>query len=301
MSQLLKGIRKSQAITRQPKERQPITFPIMECLHTLFSKDTEDYYNNMIWVAFCTAYFGLLHVSEFTSPTNHSSTANALQLADVALDSRTTPKTIRLALRQSKTDQFRQGTHIYLGTTNHNVCPVQALVQYLANRGGTPGPFFILLNFKPLTRAMFSVALANVLTELKMDSHHFNTHSFRIGAATSAKRASISDCHLKVLGRWKSDAYLKYIQVSLQDLANLSKALTSPTYSTHNNKLPLSCPTPPPQPIKLCITVLCIHVYAYIFIYCLSLYMCVCSYQVYQQKVMVYAWVESHITCLSLV
>jgi len=113
------------------------------------------------------------------------------------LDNRTAPKTIRLTLRQSKTDQFRQGTHIYLGITNHNVCPVQALAQYLANRGGTPGPLFILPNFKPLTTAMFSVALANALTELKMDSRHFNTHSFRIGAATSAKRAGIGESHLK--------------------------------------------------------------------------------------------------------
>jgi len=148
------------------------------------------------------------------------------------LDSRTAPKTIRLTLRQSETDQFRQGTHIYLGTTNHNVCPVQALVQYLANRGGTSGPLFILPNFKPLTRAMYSAALANALKELKMDSRHFNTHSFRIGVATSAKRAGISDSHLKALGRWKSDTYLKYIRVSPQDLANLSKALASPTYYT---------------------------------------------------------------------
>jgi len=106
------------------------------------------------------------------------------------------------------------------------------MAQYLANRGGTPGPLFILPNFKPLTRAMFSAALVNVLAELKMDSCHFNTHSFRIGAATSAKQAGISDCHLKVLGRRKSDTYLKYIQVSPQDLANLLKALTSPTYCT---------------------------------------------------------------------
>ena len=60
-----------------------------------------------------------------------------------------------------------------------------------------------------------------------MDHRQFNTHSFRIGATTSAKHVGMSDSHLKALGRWRSDAYLKYVQLSLKDLARLSKSLAS--------------------------------------------------------------------------
>ena len=60
-----------------------------------------------------------------------------------------------------------------------------------------------------------------------MDHRQFNKHSFRIGAATSTKHAGVSDSHLKALGRWRSDAYLKYGQLSLKDLARLSKSLAS--------------------------------------------------------------------------
>ena len=41
-----------------------------------------------------------------------------------------------------------------------------------------------------------------------VDPPGFNTHSLKIGAAASAKQASISDSHLKFLGKWKSNAYL---------------------------------------------------------------------------------------------
>ena len=106
----------------------------------------------MIWAACCLAYFGLLRVSEFTiqSPdyTNHSSD---LLLADVALDSHISPQMVRLTIKQSKMDQFRQGTYVYLGKTDHRVCPVMALVQYLAKTGGKPGPLFMLPNNKALT------------------------------------------------------------------------------------------------------------------------------------------------------
>ena len=71
----------------------------------------------------------------------------------------------------------------------------------------------------------FSTALNKALEELHMDPSQFNTHSFRIGAATSAKQAGMSDAHLKALGRWRNDAYQKYIRLSPQDLAGLSKSL----------------------------------------------------------------------------
>ena len=185
----------------------------------------------MIWAACCLAYFGLLRVSEFTtSSPNHFDPSTDLLLSDVALDNRASFSLAQITLKQSKGDQFRKGTQIYLGRTSHAVCPVHALVQYLARRGGTPGPLFLFSDNKSLTRASFSAALNRALKELQMDRSQFKTHSFRIGAATSAKQAGVSDSHLRVLGRWNSDAYLKYVRLSPQDLARLSKSLASMQY-----------------------------------------------------------------------
>ena len=63
------------------------------------------------------------------------------------------------------------------------------------------GTLFILSKRKALTGSMFRTALIKPLEELNLNASHFNTHSLRIGAATSAKQAGISDSHLKAIGQ----------------------------------------------------------------------------------------------------
>ena len=174
------------------------------------------------------AFFGFLRCSEFTVPQqdNYDSSIH-LSLADIALDSRSSPQTIQVHIKQSKTDPFRQGVNIYLGRTDQYVCPARAIVAYLAIRGSKPGPLFILPDGRWLTRTIFSSAIDNILSKLHMDKGSYNTHSFRIGAATSAIEAGISDVQVKMLGRWKSDAYQRYVRTPSEELASLSKKLVS--------------------------------------------------------------------------
>jgi len=71
---------------------------------------------------------------------------------------------------------------------------------YLALRGGHKGPLFMLKDDRGLTRQLFSTALSNLLKELHMDLRSYNTHSFRIGVATSAKTTNIPDTYIKMMG-----------------------------------------------------------------------------------------------------
>ena len=76
-----------------------------------------------------------------------------------------------------------------------------------------------------VTRAIFASPLKSILSELDLNAHLYNTHSFRIGAATKANRAGISELHIKALGRWQSDAYQRYIKTPPEQLADLSKQI----------------------------------------------------------------------------
>ena len=79
----------------------------------------------------------------------------------------------------------------------------------------------------PLTRQIFSSKIDNVLMRLHIDPIQYITHSFQIGAATTAAQARIADSHIKILGRWKSDGFQRYIKMPPQELAGLSCQLAS--------------------------------------------------------------------------
>ena len=109
------------------------------------------------------------------------------------------------------------------------LCPVEAILPYLAIRGKQLGPLFILADNTMLTRATFTSALKSILSKLDLNAHLYNTHNFRIGGATAANKAGVSELHIKALGRWQSDAYQRYIRTYLEQLANLSKPIVQGT------------------------------------------------------------------------
>ena len=72
-----------------------------------------------------------------------------------------------------------------------------------------------------------SLHCSETLQKAGVDSREYNTHSFRIGAATTAKENDVSDVHIKMLGRWQSSAYQLYIRTPQEQLAKLSKQLVT--------------------------------------------------------------------------
>ena len=150
----------------------------------------------------------------------------SLTPADVSVDSHQDPTVLCVRLKQSKTDPFRAGVSIYMGRTNQQLCPVAAVLSYLAIRAATPGPLFVFKNGSFLTRDRLVSRLRNSLQEAGIKAANFSGHSFRIGAATTAARVGIEDSVIKMLGRWESAAYQRYIRTPRAQLAAISSQLT---------------------------------------------------------------------------
>jgi len=139
------------------------------------------------------------------------------------------PSVVQVHIKQSKTDPFCKGIRLCLGNTDSDVCPLKAILPYMVTRGTKLGPFFLTTDNKPLTCQRFHTSLSNLLDKIGLPARDYNIHSFRIGAATTAKDAGVSDTHIQMIGRWQSSAYQRYIQTSPSQLAKLTKLLAHHT------------------------------------------------------------------------
>ena len=86
---------------------------------------------------------------------------------------------------------------------------------------------FITADNHYLTQPLFRSALHPLLKQIGLCAERFNTHSFRIGAATTEEAEGFSKRQIKTLGHWRSNAYQHYICPSPSQLAMLSKKLAS--------------------------------------------------------------------------
>ncbi len=228
LQMVLRGIKKEKAKMNPPRTRLPITIDIMEKIKGALAQAPGDHNNILLWAACCLAFFGFLRASEFTVPSQTQYDPSVhLSFTDIALDSTQNASLMQVTIKQSKTDPFREGITLSLAATNKKVCPVLAMLPYLALRGGQPGLLFILADSTFLTRPKLAAMLRATLTQAGMDHTKYSTHSFRSGAATTAANVGISDVHIKLLGRWTSEAYQIYVKTPQDKLAPLAKKLAS--------------------------------------------------------------------------
>ena len=180
----------------------------------------------MLWAACCLGFFGFMRAGEFTCPSiSHFDPESMLSTEDVSVDQHQAPTLLCVKLKRSKTDPFRVGVDIFIGRTGNTLCPVAAVLAYLAIRPQLPGPLFIFRDGSYLTRDRLVVHLRAGLRQAGIDPSRYSGHSFRIGAATTAAQAGVEDTFIKMLGRWESAAYQKYIRTPRDQLAAISARL----------------------------------------------------------------------------
>ena len=215
---VLKGIARCQP--QAPLRRLPVTAAIMVKLQNTIPQVVQSPHEaSLMWAACCLGYFGFMRSGEFTSD---SSTAPAVCVSDVAVDSHNHPSLLRVKLRRAKTDPIGKGVEIFMSRTGTVLCPVAAILHYMAVRPKGEGPLLIHADGSPLTRAQFVFQVKKALQTAAIDSASYSGHSFRIGAASAAAAAGVPAYFIKMLGRWESEAYHLYIRTPRYALAAVS-------------------------------------------------------------------------------
>ena len=225
---VVKGIKSTQARAQSSKRtRLPITPHIIKAMGAVWEAQGPSQDHVMLWAAVTLCFFGFLRSGEVTVPSDSVfDPATHLTFDDINVDDITNPTLLKLRLKASKTDPFRKGVDVVVGKTNNKLCPVTAVLAYLALRGNGPGFLFRFMDGKLLTKARFVEAVREALGLAGLDPKAFAGHSFRIGAATTASTCGLNDSTIQMLGRWTSSAYLVYIKTPREQLATFSSILS---------------------------------------------------------------------------
>ena len=224
---LVRGIRRKQGSSFKKPKRTPVTPEMLHLIKiNMFNSSIK--YNDklMLWAAMLTAFYGFLRVSEYASARVKSyEPETTLSFKDFTV----TGNMYSIVIKASKTDPFRTGATVRIAPNNSELCPVMAIHQFRAVHPSKRGPMFTFQDGKYLTRSEMSKTLKRFLPHA---SETLSSHSFRIGAATTAARMGHPRWLIQSMGRWTSDCFRDYIRIPDETIAKVSSSMLHQTVTT---------------------------------------------------------------------
>lgn len=197
--------------------RLPVTVPILQKAFDLLPQLSISHYQSVLFKAMSSlAFFAFLRMGEITIRSVHE-TCKVLQLSQILTltNQHGHPTSVKITFQNFKHSYNLPPVSLVISRQlNGTVCPVQRLLDYLRLRGTAAGPLFLNEDRQPVQRKAFADLLAMVFHHLGLPCSNYKGHSFRIGAASLAAEQGLSDAQIRLMGRWKSNAFKKYIRVN---------------------------------------------------------------------------------------
>lgn len=217
LSTLLKGIKKDKGVVI--KQALPITPHLLLKLRSVL--DLSAPYWATLWASCLIAFFAFLRKSNLFMSRDHKHylIVSNLQIMGGQLC---------IVLNSTKTIQFKE-RQILLplpSVPNHPLCPTTAIKHMLdlspSQQGGDPLlQFMTPSGLRPLLYSTFIKDLRVLLTKAGIVGGQYSGHSFRWGGASFLLQVGVPGEMIKVMGDWRSDAYQRYLDLSLQTRSNL--------------------------------------------------------------------------------
>ena len=223
LCQVIDGIRKRDA-GHVSKIRMPLTIDILDRCYSQMNLSLAN--DRLIWAALTMAVHGMLRCGEFTVD-KESEPARLLQ-SDLEYKV-SNQEYYRIFLRKSKTDPYGNGVWVTLYATGGRTCPYQAMSRYISqlpqHQSHPNMPLLVSTNGKPLLKSLLVGRMKSMLGNVGEDSDLYTGHSLRKGGATSLMLAGVSTEIIQVRGRWKSNAYSRYVHVRNQQQQDAARKL----------------------------------------------------------------------------
>ena len=203
-------------LARPVKQAAPLDPEILEKMFLQVNLKSEE--QLVAWVALIFAFHLLLRKSNLVLDTQgefdpHKQLArHSLCLAQNA---------ILVEIKWSKTLQFKEKvlTLPLVRLKNTTICPVYWAWQLVKCVSGCPHqPLFCYHRkgkYMVLTYPRLTFWFKEWLDKTGIPSKGFTLHSCRRGGATFLRKANIPGEIIKILGNWASEAYLRYIDLTL--------------------------------------------------------------------------------------
>jgi len=189
---VLQGVAREHAThpPAQRRERHPLAANDLLRIQAYLGQSAYTPYDRtMLWSALTLAFYGFLRVSEYTS-------------RDPA----------RMLTRE-----------VVVGATADATCPVRALRAFLQIRQPFGQPLYAFADGRPLQPAEVNRLLGVALPGLPVSSH-----SLRIGAATEAGKRGLPGYAIKAAGRWRSEAFHRYVRQDEESTMAIAKVIATP-------------------------------------------------------------------------
>ena len=137
---------------------------------------------------------------------------------------------VQFHLRSSKTDPFREGCTLRAAANGTRTCPVAAAKRMVRHRSGDNAAeaLFKMSDGSFLTRERLQRHMRTSLAAVGLVPGYYASHSLRIGGATSlAACKDFGTDRIRVLGRWASDCFLRYLRETNLMLVQASRAMAA--------------------------------------------------------------------------
>ena len=204
-------------VNKKKDTRLPITLTILYRLISSLHHTTSSLYLRALFRAMYTvSFFGLMRMGEVTrdqfgkvcvyfSQVSFYEDCIIIQITDFKFNQNGDPFDIVLTRNQNKA-----------------ICPVNALYSYLKYRGTKPGPLFCFPDLTSISREFYASQLKHNLSFCGLDPNLYQTHSFRIGGCSYLALIGMTNEQIRLMGRWKTDAFKLYIRCEriLQSINN---------------------------------------------------------------------------------